>query len=118
MTAVMPITLVHVKATEAGARAASVLASGYSGLEIAGTLGGIVGSLCAVVALVVSVMAGNVKRRRQYDDDIRAAETRGRESVADELEELREIRTRYFNMLEARYGPPRLPAPEPPAPID
>lgn len=102
MTVVMPLTLAHVRATEAAARAASVVASGYSGLEVAGTLGGILGSLAAVTALLISVAAGNAKRRRQYDEDIRAAELRGRMSVADELEELREIRTRYFNMLEAR----------------
>lgn len=102
MTAVMPLTLAHVKATEVGASLTAVGSSAYGGLEVAGTLGGIAGSLCAVVALIISVAAGNAKRRRQYDEDIRAAEERGRHSVSDELAELREIRTRYFNMLEAR----------------
>lgn len=106
MTLTMPLTIMHVKAAELGGRATSVLAGGFSGWEVAGSVGGIVGVIATVTALVLSVIAGNAKRRRQYDDDRKAAKEEGREEVraalAAELAELREIRSRYFNILEAR----------------
>lgn len=104
----MPVSLVHVKSVEMAAGLGTTAASAYSGLQIAGTVGGIVGSVCAVVALIVSVTAGNAKRRRQYDDDIRAAEQRGRSAVQTDLEQANdqatEWRERYLNLLEQRPG--------------
>lgn len=114
----MPVSLMHMKATEIGSGVVGTIASGYSGLEVAGTVGGLVGSMCAVVAIVTSVTAGNAKRRRQYDDDIRAAELRGRRQAdvetARERDERQQAererddyRDRYLNLLE-RGGPPNL----------
>lgn len=121
----MPVSLAHVKATEIGSGVVGTFSAGYSGLEVAGTIGGLLGSVVAVIALITSVTAGNAKRRRQYDDDIRAAETRGetraqtvaeqmRREIADELTQARAdanwYRERYTNLLEGR-GLPATPPP-------
>lgn len=104
-----PASYMHMTGIETGAGTAAVFAAGYSGLEIVGTVGGILSGIAAIIALVLSVSAGNAKRRRQYDSDIKAAEDRGHQVALDaaeaELIELREIRTRYYNLLEAQRRP-------------
>lgn len=110
-----PASVMHVTGLEGGAGTAGVVAAGYSGLEILGTVGGVLSGVAAIVALVLSVAAGNAKRRRQYDDDQRAAEARGRAAMVDELAAVRterdEYRDRYLNMLESR-DPRRATPPE------
>jgi hypothetical protein len=50
---------------------------------------GIIGSITAVVALSLSVGAGNRQRRREYDAEIRAAEQRGAASRDEEVARIR-----------------------------
>lgn len=96
---------------QVGSGVTSVAAAAYSGLQILGTVGGALAGFAAVIALVLSVVAGNAKRRRQYEDDIRDAETRGRADVTDELTEARRERDdyqkRYLDLLERQSPPPR-----------
>lgn len=63
----------------------SVLASGTSGYEIAGTIGGLVASATAIVALVMSVAKSNRSREREYQNEIRDAEHRGFERGTEQL---------------------------------
>lgn len=93
-------------AVQAGSGAVSVVASGASGLVVWGSVGAIATTAVAIVTLVLSVVAGNARRRRQYETDMREAEQRGRESVADDLAEARrerdDYRERYLNIVERR----------------
>jgi hypothetical protein len=57
---------------------ATVTTSALSGLEIGGSLAGILSGLAAVVSLVLFIGATNRKNKRDYDNEIRDAEARGR----------------------------------------
>lgn len=95
----------------------SVSTAGASGLVVWGSIGGVASAAVAIATLVMSVVAGNAKRRKQARDadeqaqrqreiDIREAEKRGRDSLADDLAEARrerdDYRERYLNIIEAR----------------
>lgn len=66
--------------------AATVGGGVASGAEIAGSIGGVVGALIAVAALFVTIAGNNAKRRREYDQEIRAAEERGEQRAEDRLQ--------------------------------
>lgn len=48
-----------------------------SGIEVAGTVGGLVGAAVGLVGLFITIAAMTSKRRREYQQEIREAEERG-----------------------------------------
>lgn len=108
-----PANPVHMSALEVGSGVGGVVAASYSGIALLGEIGGALAGITAMVALVLSVAAGNAKRRRQYEDDMREAFERGRAAeqasraqIVDDLNEARrdrdEYHERYLNLLENR----------------
>lgn len=112
-----PATPMHMTTVQVGSGASGVIAAAYSGVALLGEIGGALAGIAAVVALILSVAAGNAKRRRQYDTDLRAqyqqgqkdqreADERARTQLVDELAETRrerdDYRDRYMDMLEGR----------------
>lgn len=104
----MPLALLHLKAVQVTASMTSVVASAVTGLEVAGTVGGIVGALVAVVTLAVAIISNNAKKRRDYADEIRAAEKRGYDSRDDDFDRLQSdmefFRGQYALLLQNRAG--------------
>jgi len=114
-----PLTLIGVKTVEVGSSTVGIIASGYSGLELAGTLGGIVGSIVAVIGLALGIAANNAKKRRDSMEDIDNARKEGRESREDEIRTLRADMVFWRAEALRRSGvsdaplPPSLQQPEP-----
>lgn len=77
--------IIHMPLHAKVAGAATVAASGLGGLTIAGTVGGIVLAIIAVVGLAITVSMNNRTKQREYDSEIQAAYDRGRSSLYDEL---------------------------------
>lgn len=87
-----------------------------SGLEAAGTVGGILGVVAAILTLWVTIGANNRAKRREYADEIDRAKTEGRRElearlreVIDELTEARHERDFYRDQWAARGGTPPTP---------
>ena len=109
-------------AIRAAGGSASVVASGLSGLEVAGTVGGIIGVLAAVVTLWVTISASNRAKRREYMTELRQARADGADeerrtadarirNLVDELKQARHerdfFRNRYFSGGGRQLPPPR-----------
>jgi hypothetical protein len=113
-----PANTVYMTGLEVASGTFGVVASSISVGALLGELGGVLAGLAAIAGIVLSVATGNARRRRQYEDDIRAAFERGRAAeqasraqIIDDLTEARrerdEYHERYLNLLENRPRPPR-----------
>lgn len=101
-------------------RAGTVGLAALSGWETAGGIGGVVTALAAAVTLVITVSANNRSRRREYENEIRAAEQRGSDAarqsldprirnLIDELEQARHDRDFYRQAYIEQGGRPLPP---------
>lgn len=119
----MALHTVTTTATFTGAHAGRLMASAgmvgssaISGLEAAGTVGGIVASVAAILTLWAAIAANNRAKRREYADEIDKAKADGRREVEgrlreliDELTEARHERD-FYREQWAKYGGPLPPS--------
>lgn len=57
-----------------------------SGWEVAQGVGAVIGAVITVIGLALAIAGNNAKRRREYEQEIRAAEARGEKRVHDEMD--------------------------------
>src|SRR5437879_528480 len=87
----------------------TVAASAFSGLEIAGTIGGVVGATVAIGMLAVTISANNRQKRREYEDEIQESFDRGAASIAAQLHQARRDAEFWRAQFFGRKGvPPEL----------
>lgn len=92
--------------TPVGPAVATISGTGTTVAEIAGVTAGVVVAVVGVATFIIGIAKGNRERRKEYEREINEAKAEARketlDAIAPELAELREIRTRYWRILEGR----------------
>ena len=109
-------TFTGAHATRLVAGAGTVGSAAISGLEAAGTVGGIVASVAAILTLWAAISANNRAKRKEYAEEIDKAKAEGRREVEgrlreliDELTEARNERD-FYREQWAKFGGPLPPS--------
>lgn len=94
--------ITHQAAKAAGGTGA-VTTAALSGLETAGTLGGLVFGVGSLVIMWITITANNRQKRREYEQEIQDAFNRGQAAMSDALGQARRdrdfFREKYFETL-------------------
>lgn len=81
-----------------------MLASGISGFDVAGTIGGLIATIVAIVTLTLSVIASNARKRRDYENDMAAAREHLRPELEQERLERRQAEADRDRYRDIAYG--------------
>lgn len=109
LTVVSTFSAAHAARLIAGS--GTVGSAAIGGLDAAGTVGGIVAAAVTVGGLWLTISTNNRAKRREYREEIEAAERRGEKTadsrireLVDELKEARNERDRYWQQWAASRG--------------